>query len=71
VRKPRRAMFGHGVAALGLPAASIVFVDDFEENIPPARALGMTTELHAPDDPTRTIADLERLFGVPLAGARR
>jgi hypothetical protein len=25
--------------------------------------------LHAPDDPARTIAELERLFGVELAGS--
>ena len=43
-----------------------LFVDDFEENLPPARALGMTAFLHSPDDPARTLRELERLFGVPL-----
>jgi len=68
VRKPERAMFERGVEALGVPAEQIVFVDDFEENLPPARAMGMTGVLHAPADPARTVAELERVFGVDLTG---
>jgi len=66
LRKPQPEMFARGVEALGVPAERIVFVDDFEENLPPARALGMTAFLHSPDDPARTLHELERLFGVPL-----
>jgi epoxide hydrolase-like predicted phosphatase len=69
MRKPEPAMFERGVEALGVAPERIVFVDDFDENIPPARALGMTTILHSPDAPERTIAELERLFGVRLAPA--
>jgi len=67
MRKPQRAMFERGIEALGIAPERIVFVDDFEENLPPARALGMTTVLHSPDDPARTLAELERLFGVRLS----
>ncbi len=66
LRKPDPAMFERGVEAMGLPPERIVFVDDFDENLPPARALGMTAVLHSPDDPLKTVGKLERLFDVPL-----
>lgn len=66
LRKPEPAMFERGLQELGLPAERVFFVDDFEENLPPAQALGMTVFLHDPDDPARTIAELERRFGVTL-----
>jgi putative hydrolase of the HAD superfamily len=69
LRKPEPAMFERGVEALGIAPERIVFVDDFEENLPPAQALGMTTVLHFPDDPARTLAELERLFGVRLVSS--
>ena len=67
VRKPEREMFEHGLEAIGLAAGRVVFVDDFEENLEPARALGMSTFLHDPAAPERTVAELERRFGVTLA----
>jgi putative hydrolase of the HAD superfamily len=69
LRKPQKAMFERGIEALGIAPERIVFVDDFEENLPPAESLGLTTVLHDPDDPARTIAALERLFDVRLAPA--
>lgn len=68
VRKPQREMFELGLERLGIPAERVLFVDDFEENIPPARELGMSTFLHDPADPSRTTAELERRFGVRLRG---
>ena len=68
VRKPQREMFERGLQELAVPAERVLFVDDFEENLPPARELGMSVFLHDPDDPARTIAELERCFGVRLAG---
>jgi putative hydrolase of the HAD superfamily len=65
-RKPEPQMFERGVEELGIPADRIVFVDDFEENLPPAEALGMKAVLHSPDDPQRTLGELERLFDVRL-----
>jgi len=64
VRKPDPAIFERGVRELGVAPQRIVFVDDFEENLPPARALGMTAVLHDPHAPERTVAELERLFDV-------
>jgi putative hydrolase of the HAD superfamily len=69
VRKPERRMFELGLEALGVPAERVLFVDDFEENLPPARELGMSVFLHDPEDPARTVAELERRFGVALATA--
>jgi putative hydrolase of the HAD superfamily len=69
LRKPQREIFERGLEALGVPAARVVFVDDFEENLPPARELGINAFLHDPDDPARTLAELERSFGVPLGAA--
>ncbi len=66
MRKPEPRMFEHGVQALGVAPERIVFVDDFEENLPPAEALGMRVFLHDPAYPERTIAELERLFEVRL-----
>jgi HAD superfamily hydrolase (TIGR01509 family) len=68
VRKPQREMFERGLAELGVDAERVLFVDDFEENLPPARELGMTVFLHDPDDTPRTLAELERCFGVTLEG---
>jgi len=67
VRKPDPRMFELGAEALGVAPQRIVFVDDFEENLVPARAMGMTGVLHDPATPERTVAELERLFAVPLA----
>ena len=66
LRKPERAMFEKGLEELGIAAERVFFVDDFEENLPPAQELGMSVFLHDPDDPARTIAELERRFGVML-----
>ena len=62
VRKPDPRMFELGVQALGVAPEGIVFVDDFEENLPPAQAMGMRTVLHDPTEPARTVPVLERLF---------
>ena len=69
VRKPQREMFERGLAELATPPERVLFVDDFEENLPPARALGMSVWLHDPGDVAGTIAELERRFGVTLHAA--
>ena len=66
VRKPDRAIFEKGLEALGIAPERVLFVDDFEENLPPAQELGISVFLHDPDDPSRTIAELERRFEVSL-----
>jgi epoxide hydrolase-like predicted phosphatase len=67
LRKPQREMFELGLEKLGVAPDRVLFVDDFEENLPPAEELGMSVFLHDPDDPARTIAELERRFDVKLA----
>jgi putative hydrolase of the HAD superfamily len=69
LRKPQREMFELGIAELGVPATRTVFVDDFEENLPPAQELGLSVILHDPGDPERTITELERRFGVSLTAS--
>lgn len=64
VRKPDRAIYEIAVRRMELPAGEIVFVDDLPGNLAPARDLGMTTVHH--EDGPRTVAELERLFGLPL-----
>jgi putative hydrolase of the HAD superfamily len=41
-----------------------VYVDDLEFNLAPAAELGMATVHHV--DADKTVAELERLLGVPL-----
>lgn len=45
VMKPDPAIYALALAQLEAPANEIVFIDDSEENLPPARALGMHTIL--------------------------
>jgi putative hydrolase of the HAD superfamily len=60
VRKPQPEIYAHAVELMELPADQIVFVDDLEQNLAPARELGMTVVLHR--DAATTIPELERLF---------
>ena len=43
VRKPDPRIYAELVTRLGRPAVEVLFVDDFEENLVPAAALGMRT----------------------------
>ncbi|MEW2290689.1 HAD-IA family hydrolase [Streptomyces sp. NPDC047841] len=67
-RKPEPEIFRLVLERLGLPAEECVFVDDTEQYLPPAAALGFTT-VHAVE-PARTVAALENLLGVALTDAR-
>lgn len=66
MRKPQPEIYQAALAALGLEPERVLFVDDFEENLPPATDLGMAVLLHDPADPARTVAALERSFAVTL-----
>jgi putative hydrolase of the HAD superfamily len=57
-RKPDPAIYKHVLSQLGLPAASVAYIDDFAENLAPARALGMATLLFTGWEPL-----LEQLRG--------
>ncbi len=64
VRKPDRAIYETALERMALPANEIVFVDDLEGNLEPARHLGMTTVHHTSG--AGTVTQLERLLGLRL-----
>ncbi len=64
MRKPTVAMYTLGADRIGLAAERCVYVDDLKFNLTPAAELGMATVHHV--EPDRTVAELERLLGVPL-----
>jgi epoxide hydrolase-like predicted phosphatase len=64
MRKPAVAMYTLGADRIGLAAERCVYVDDLKFNLTPAAELGMATVHHV--EPERTVAELERLLGVPL-----
>lgn len=64
IRKPAPRIYELGAEAIGRAPAECVFVDDLPFNLPPASELGMATVHHT--DARETIAELERLLGVPL-----
>lgn len=65
LRKPEPAIFELTTARLGLRAEQCVFVDDLRHNIDAAVALGWVGVHHT--SYTDTAAELEALFGIPLA----
>jgi epoxide hydrolase-like predicted phosphatase len=67
MRKPAPEMYLLGAQRAGVAPEQCVFVDDLPHNLTPAQELGMATVHHT--DPAATVAELERLFGMPLDGA--
>ncbi len=63
IRKPAPRIYELGAEAIGVPPERCVFVDDLPFNLPPAEELGMAVIHHT--DVAETIAQLERLLGVP------
>jgi putative hydrolase of the HAD superfamily len=64
IRKPAPRMYQLGAQRIGRDPTACVFVDDLPFNLKPAAELGMATVRHL--DAERTVAELERLFGVDL-----
>jgi len=64
IRKPAPEMYVLGAQRAGADPRACVYVDDLPFNLPPAEKLGMATVHHV--DTTQTIAEVERLLGVPL-----
>jgi putative hydrolase of the HAD superfamily len=59
VRKPTRQIYEHVLGMTQAAPANSVFVDDREQNLAPARALGMKTILYASADQlARSLGDL-------------
>ena len=65
LRKPEPEIFGLTCERLELAPAECVFVDDMPDNVEGARACGLAAIHHTSYD--ETAAELERLFGRPLA----
>lgn len=64
MRKPDPAIYALAAERIGLPFDELVFVDDLPHNLAPAAEAGITTIHHTAAD--TTIAELSRLFGIPL-----
>ena len=60
-RKPEPAIYRRTTEALGVPPSSIVYLDDFDHNLGPAKAEGWQT-IHV-TDPDEALTDLNRLLG--------
>ncbi|MDP9397526.1 MAG: HAD family phosphatase [Actinomycetota bacterium] len=67
MRKPDPDIFEYTVGKLGLRARECVFVDDLPSNVAAATALGIVGVHHR--SYAQTAAELEALFGIPLAEA--
>ena len=67
MRKPERRIFKHTLGLLGLAPEEGVFVDDLAPNVAAAAEVGMVGVLHR--SYAETAAELEALFGIPLAEA--
>jgi epoxide hydrolase-like predicted phosphatase len=67
MRKPEAAIYLFAAQRLGVDPADCVFVDDLEQNVEGARAVGMTGLVHRNAD--FTIPKLGELFGVPLSSS--
>ena len=65
LHKPEPEIYRLGAERIGVPIERCVFVDDLRENIEGAEAVGMTGVLHR--ETRATIAELERLLGLPLS----
>lgn len=65
MRKPEERMFRHALDLVGLPAEECVFVDDLRSNVRAAADLGLVGVHHT--GYATTLAELEALFGLPLA----
>ncbi len=59
-RKPEPAIYRRTTEALGVPAESVVYLDDFDHNLGPAKAEGWQT-IHV-TDPDAALAELDRLL---------
>jgi putative hydrolase of the HAD superfamily len=67
VRKPSRRIFWLAAERAAVAPERCVMVDDLEQNLVGAQRVGMQTILHR--EPASTLAELERVFGVPLRAA--
>jgi putative hydrolase of the HAD superfamily len=62
--KPAPEAYAHGVAAAGVPAEEIVYLDDLPVNVAGARAVGLQTIEVQYDDRPAAIAEARRRLGL-------
>jgi len=62
-RKPERRIYEATSETLGVAHHDIVYLDDFDQNLDPARSLGWTTILV--DDPTTALTALDEVLASP------
>ena len=67
VRKPMRRFYNRALGIAHAEPASSLFIDDRQQNLTPARSLGMNTILFQSAKQLRS--DLERLLDLQLSGA--
>jgi putative hydrolase of the HAD superfamily len=67
VRKPTQKFFERALAIAQADPRATVFIDDRQQNLNPARALGMSVILFESAEQLRS--DLERLLDIDLSGA--
>jgi putative hydrolase of the HAD superfamily len=65
IRKPSRRMYQLGAERAGVEPQACVYVDDLEQNLTPAREMGMATIHHTSAE--STIPVLEELLGLTLS----
>lgn len=70
VSKPDPRIYQELVRASGGPAEEILFIDDFEENLPPAADLGIATMLFTDPESCRAGLAERGLVASSLSGAR-
>ena len=66
MRKPEPEIYRHVLELLGVRPEETVFVDDLQQNVDAAEALGLVAVHHTTY--AETAPALERLFGLPLGG---
>ncbi len=64
MRKPEERIFAYTARLLGLPPQECVFIDDVEQNVTAARAIGFLAVHHHRYQPT--VQRLTELIGIPL-----
>ena len=67
VRKPTQRFYSRALGIAQADPATSLFIDDRQQNIAPARGLGMTTILF--ESPEQLRSDLERVLQLELPGA--
>ena len=66
--KPDPAYFRAILAAIDVPASSVLFIDDNEDNVAGAASVGLRAELFDLSSGVEALVDLLRRYGLPIPG---